>query len=450
VVLEGSTTQFFGAGAPATPSFPRNLEVVFGRYDEFAPLMWGEAKGAEAGRSPKLETIFGSAGPVTPGRLYGDIAAGAGRRLVIPAVDHPQEHFSTAGVGAAVDWFQQTLPGAAAPKPPPDQIWLGKEIGTLAGFVGCVILILGTFELALAAPPFRALRRPPEGQPARRGLRWLIAFMLAAAIPALSFYPLMKAAPAVFFAPFALTGTLPFALKTFPEQIADQLAVWALGAGLISFALSFALGRARSAGPHRWLAAAGAAAVSVGMGSLALAVVDALFKADFRFWVLALKPLDGAHFALCLLYLPLFLASSLLALRGFGASLGIAGEGAFAAVATGALAFSLGFCVLLAMQYAHMAATGLLLTPDEPLNTIIAFQFVPVLAVVGAMAAFTWRLTGDYVPGAFVVALFLTWYIVAGTAIFPPSTSALAPPPARPAATAAAAPANAATAPPAR
>jgi hypothetical protein len=87
-----------------------------------------------------------------------------------------------------------------------------------------------------------------------------------------------------------------------------------------------------------------------------------------------------------------------------------------------------------------MAATGLLLTPDEPLNTIIAFQFVPVLAVVGIIAAFTWRLTGDYVPGAFVCALFLTWYITAGTAIFPPNAAALAPPPAPRPATAAAAP----------
>ena len=101
--------------------------------------------------------------------------------------------------------------------------------------------------------------------------------------------------------------------------------------------------------------------------------------------------------------------------------------------------------MLLAAQYLHMAATGLLLAPDEPLNTIIAFQFVPVLAVLGVIAAFTWRRTGDYVPGALLCALFVTWYMVAGTAIFPPSTAALAPRPARPAASAA--PANAAPAP---
>ena len=439
VVLEGSTVQFFGAGAAGTPTFPRNLEVVFGQYDEFAPLMWGKAKGADVGASPKLMTIFGSATPVVAGQVYGDIAAGTGRRLVSPPVDHPQEHFSNAGVGAAIDWFQRTLAGAAAPRPPGDQIWLGKEIGTLASFVGCVVLILGSFELALATPLFVGLRQEPAPAAASRGPRWWLALALTAAVPALTFYPVMKAAPAIFFAPFAALGATPFALKTFPEQITNQLVVWALASGLISLVLGFLLKSGKTTFAHRWLAAAGAAVVSVGMGYLSLLVVDALFKTDFRFWVLGLKPLDGRHFGLFLVYLIPFAVFFLLSLRAFAVSLPLTGEGPAAALSFAALAFSGGFIVMLALQYLTMAATGLLFTPDEPLNTIIAFQFVPLLAVIGIIAAFTWRRTGDYAPGAFVCALFVTWYIVAGTAIFPPSLSALAP---RPAPRAAAAPAS--------
>jgi len=444
VVLEGSTVQFFGAGGAGTPAFPRNLEVVFGQYDEFAPLMWGKAKGADVGASPKLMAIFGSAQPVVPGRIYGDIAAGTGRRLIIPPVDHPQEHFSNAGVGAAIDWFQRTLPGAAAPRSPADQIWLGKEVGTLASFIGCVVLILGTFELALAAPPFAALRREPDPPAAARGPRWWLAFALTAAVPALTFYPVMKAAPLIFFAPFAAVGATGFALTTFPEQITNQLVVWALAAGLVSLALGFLMKSGKTAFTHRWLAAAGAALVSVGMGYVSLLVVDALFKTDFRFWVLGQKPLDGRHFGLFLVYLIPFAAFFLLSLRAFAVSLPVKGEGQAASLIAAALAFSGGFIVMLALQYVTMASTGLLFTPDEPLNTIIAFQFVPLLAVIGLIAAFTWRRTGDYAPGAFVCALFVTWYIVAGTAIFPPTLTALAP---RPAPKAAAVPASTATAP---
>jgi len=47
----------------------------------------------------------------------------------------------------------------------------------------------------------------------------------------------------------------------------------------------------------------------------------------------------------------------------------------------------LGFIVLLVVEYATLFQTGLLFTPKEPLNTIVAIQFVPLLATVGAIAA---------------------------------------------------------------
>jgi pimeloyl-ACP methyl ester carboxylesterase len=434
VVLEGSTTAFLGAGAEGTPAFPRNLEVVYGQFDEFAPLMWQVAKGADIDRSKRLMAIFGTTAPVLPDKIYGDIAAGTARRLVNPLIDHPQEHFTAAGVGPAVDWFQRTLTGQARPTPPNQQIWFAKEIGTLAGFIGCIVLILATFSLALGVRPLAGLAAQPSPAATRRGLRWWTAFGVTGALPALSFYPLMKVSPVVFFGPFALSRTLPFALGVFSEQITDQLVVWALGTGLIGLALSLVLRSGPTVFRHRWLSALAAAIVSVGMGYVALVVVDVLFKTDFRFWVVALKPLDARHFGYVLLYLPFFAVFFLLSLRSFCASLPVAGESEAAALVFGGLAMALGFVVLLAAQYVSMAATGLLLTPDEPLNTIIAFQFAPLLFAIGVIAAFTYRRTGDYVPGAFVCALFVTWYIVAGTAIFPATANAFAAPrPARPA-----------------
>jgi len=128
--------------------------------------------------------------------------------------------------------------------------------------------------------------------------------------------------------------------------------------------------------------------------------------------------------------------------RAFCTSLPLKTEGEAAALTVGGLAMALGFAAMLLAQYVSMALTGLLLTPDEPLNTIIAFQFAPLLFVIGVICAFTYRRTGDYVPGAFVCALFITWYIVAGTAIFPATANAFAAPrAARPAAAPSAAPA---------
>ncbi len=427
VVLEGSTPGVLGQPGEGSTTFPHNLEVVMGRYDEFAPTMWQEAKGADIDRSARLMKMFGTTTPVVPGKLYGDIGAGTGRLFVNPPVDHPQEHFSAAGVGAAVDWFQRTLAGAAAPKPPGEQIWFGKEIGTAIGFIGCVVLMLGTFQLLVSAPSFATLHREPQPAATGRGPRWWLAFAVTTALPALTFYPLMKIAPLVFFAPFALTGSLPFGLKTFSEQITNQLAVWAVLTGLIGWLLSLGLRSGKPAFAPRWSGAFAAAIVSVGVGYLALVVVDLLFKVDFRFWVLGLKPFDARHFAYFIVYLPFFTVFFLLSLRAFCASLPVRGEGEASALIFGALAMSLGFSLMLLAQYLTMWATGLLLTPDEPLNTIIAFQFAPLLAVIGVIAAFTYRRTGDYAAGAFICSLFITWYIVAGTAVFPATMNAFRP-----------------------
>jgi pimeloyl-ACP methyl ester carboxylesterase len=426
MVLEGSAPGFLGSAA-GSPTFPRNLLVVMGAYDEFAPLMWQEPKGSMVGASPRMMTLFATQSPVRVGVLYGDLAAGTARRLLVPAVDHPQEHFSNQGVGAAVDWFQRTLSGAASPKPPGDQIWFRKDLATLAAFIGCIAVILGTFRLLLDFGPasLRVLR--PSGAEVR-SVRWWTAFAATAAVPALIFYPVMSVASLIFFAPFVLTRTLPLGLRTFSEQITNQLAVWALVNGLCSLLIGRMIRRRPASFARHWSFAFGSAVLSVGAGYLALIVLDRVFDVDARFWVLGLKSLDERHARLFLIYVVPFTAFFIMALRSFCSSLPVRGESTPAALITGASAFCLGFVALLAAQYVSMATRGLLLTPDQPLNTIIAFQIAPLLAVIGVIAAYTFRKTNDYLPGALICGLLVTWCIVAGTAVFAPALTPLAAP----------------------
>jgi hypothetical protein len=293
-----------------------------------------------------------------------------------------------------------------------------KEYGTLIGFLGCVVLILGTFTL---------FSGEHDARPAttKRDARWWLAFVLTAAIPAVTFYPFMKVAPVLFFAPFAATHTLPMALHAFSEQITNQLLVWALLNGLISLVLSFVLRGGKPAFTRHWIGSVVVSVISVGMAYWSLVFVSHVFQVDYRFWVLGLKTLDARHFHLFLIYLAPFTVFFLLSLRAFTASIPVKGESAITAWLFGALAMSLGFMVMLAAQYLNMHQTGLLLTANEPLNTIIAFQFVPILAVVGLIAAYTYRRSNDYVPGALICALFVTWYIVGGTAVFAPTMTPL-------------------------
>jgi dienelactone hydrolase len=401
LVLEGSTPGLLRAKAPPNP---RNVAVVFGQFDEFAGLMWQVPKGSMVETSPRLMKLFGATGPVEEGKVYGDIQAGTARVLYNPPVTHPWEHFSRAGVAGAVHWFQRTLPGAASPLEPNDQIWFWKEVGTLLGFVGLIYLLMGTFELLLGLPWLAQLNHPAEPVAERRGGKWWLAFLLTAAVPAITYFPLMK------------FGQVFFPMQIFPQYIHNQLLVWALGNALITFALSFVLRGGRPVFTNRWVPATVLAFATVAVGYLSLVVVDAVFKVDYRFWVLGLKPLDGRHALMAIPYFVLWAVFFLVAIRALTSNLAVKGEGFLVQLGTWKVAMSLGFIVLLVWEYATLFSTGLLGTPKEPLNTIVAIQFVPLLATVGALAAFTYRRTNAYVPGALICALLLAWYVTGGTA----------------------------------
>jgi hypothetical protein len=211
-------------------------------------------------------------------------------------------------------------------------------------------------------------------------------------------------------------GQAFFPMRLFPQWIQNQLLVWALANAAISLVLSLALRGGKPIFTNRWAGSALIAAASVGAGYLSLVIVDRLWHVDFRFWVLGLKPLDGRHALMAIPYFVLWAVFFLVALRALAANLAVQGEGFVVQTGAWKLAMCLGFVGLLAWEYASLFSTGLLATPKEPLNVIVAIQFVPLLASVGAIAAVTYRRTNSYAPGALICAALLAWYVTAGTA----------------------------------
>ncbi len=220
IVLEGSST-----GAPyakeGTPAWPRNLALVYSRYDEFSQLMRGAGRAMDVGQSAKLKQLFDTAETVQAGKLYGSIPAGNARYLIQPSTTHPGDHISPAAIGAATDWFSRTLVGSH-PRPAGDQIWFWKEIGTGIGLLGFVPLVLGLFDLLLTLPFFASLRGNTVAAVAVRDARWWRRAVTAAVLPTLTFFP-------AFIAIFLLVPATAF----LPQTVTTQVTVWALvGAGL--------------------------------------------------------------------------------------------------------------------------------------------------------------------------------------------------------------------------
>ncbi|WP_244608334.1 alpha/beta hydrolase family protein [Bradyrhizobium algeriense] len=413
IVLEGSSTGKPFA-AEGTPSWPRNVALVFAQYEEFSTLMWGVDKARDVTQSPKLWALFGTQGPVEPGKVYGDIAQGTARVLYTPAITHPAEHISHEAIGHSLDWFAKTLQGGT-PRPVDDQIWLAKEIGTLIALLGFVALLIGAFDALLEAPMYSRLRLPkiadgtmPE-HTAASGRRWTAAFILSAFIPALTYYPA-----------FALGGTFLTPSAFLPQGITNQILVWAVINGLITLALMrFSPKRASRSGIV--LQSVVIAVASVAIGYAALWLADLAFKIDFRFWIVALKLMSAKQFLIFLIYLVPFTAFFVIALHVLHRNFSTMAAPRGALYLTNILALTLGFIVLVGGQYAILWLTGKLFNPLPdpgfvPLSTIVAIQFVPLLAICAVIATFTWRRTGSSLPGALICGLFVTWYVVAGTA----------------------------------
>jgi pimeloyl-ACP methyl ester carboxylesterase len=413
MVLEGSSTGKPFA-AEGTTSWPRNVALVFAQYEEFPELMWGVEHARDVTQSPKLEALFGTQGAVEPGKEYGDLAQGTARVLYTPAITHPAEHISHEAIGYSLDWFARTLKGGT-PRPSGDQIWLRKELGTLIALAGFVVLLLGVFDGLLEAPFFSHLRQPAiaDGsapvQTTSQGGRWVTALLLSAFIPALTYYPA-----------FALGGTFVAPSRFLPQGITNQILVWAVINGLLALALMpFAPKRARRSGiigPSILIAL-----VTVAAGYVALWLSDLAFKIDFRFWIVALKLMSAKQFLIFLIYLLPFTVFFVIALHVLHRNFSSLGASRGALYLTNILALTLGFIVLVAAQYLTMWLSGKLFNPIPdpgfvPLSTIVAIQFVPLLAICAGIATFTWRRTGSSVPGALICGLFVTWYVVAGTA----------------------------------
>jgi pimeloyl-ACP methyl ester carboxylesterase len=403
MVLQGSSTGPPFA-APGTPTWPRNLALVFSRYDEFSKTMWGVDRAVDAPSSPKLKTLFAATADVEPGRIYGSIEAGTARVLHTPPVTHPGDHLSTRAIGHSTDWFARTLAGGT-PRPASDQIWWWKELGTGIALVGVLVLILGAFDGLLRTPLFAKLHQPvaadePRGPGGGRGTLLLTAFL-----PVLTFFPA-----------FILAGLVLPPSPILPQGITNQVLAWAVVNAVLSLGIGLMSKRAAPRFANRWVLSALLAAAVVAIGYVALFLADRLLQVDFRFWVVALKLPSADQLRISLVYVIPFTLAFALSLRSLLANVVAPRGAARSAYTAGIAAMSLGFLVMLAVIYGVLFATGTLLTAFDPLSTVVAIQFLPLTAAIGLIAAFTYRRTRSYAPAAILCGLLVTLYVVAGTA----------------------------------
>ncbi len=422
IVLAGSSTGTYGA-PEGTPEFPRNLALVYSKWDEFSQLMWGTPVPGDIGKTEKLQTLFGTDDEVEPGVIYGSIDDGSARAWYQPTTTHPGDRLSPEAIGDAVEWFQKTLDGGND-LPRSNQIWYWKELGTLIAAVGMVLLLFPVGALLLKIPFFAELKGAPAPVKGESGLGWWISALIFAALGPLMLFPFKEI--------FATQGWQATAL--FPQNITTQVVIWVVLVGLISLALfllwHFLINKKRKPtgdnygltwdGKLQWgmLGKSFLLALSVGfVDYFTLMLVDYFFKTDYRFWVFAVKLMSPLHLRIALSYFILFAFYFLIAgtilfgqLRKDDLSLG-------RALGINVALFIVGYAVLIIVQYIPLLTGGTLLIADEPLWSIIAFQFLPLMSIAALVMTFFHRKTGRVYVGGFLAALLITWIVVASQAV---------------------------------
>lgn len=421
MVLEGSSTG--GGVAPeGSPTFPKNLKLVYGQHEEFSQLMWNAAKAGDVQSQPKMEQVFGTDQPVQTGKLYGSIQDGTARIIQRPWSTHPGLTIDPVAVSDAVDWFDQTLVGG---HPASGQIWWIKEVGTLVAAIGGMVFTFAFGGVLLRGRRFtRLVAEPAPGAGMRMGWPWWGTTLSVAVISALTFFP------------FQVWGTtwLPVS-KAFPQSVTTGVMFWAVGNALISIVL-FLIWHLTSKRPARGnLAAYGLAApggrtwrhlgssallaitVCAGVYGL-LAFSDWAFLSDFRFWVFNLHLMDAARFRIFLTYLLPFTLYALVVAVVLHGQLRPAEtrRGPGRRVLLSGFVLVLGVLVLTVVNYIPLLAGSTLWISDQPLLSIVAFQFIPLLILVGALCTYFADRTGTIYTGAFISGILISWVNVAGTA----------------------------------
>lgn len=421
IVIEGSSTGTFGA-PEGTAQWPRNIAVVFSKYDEFSALMWGVEVPTEITKTEKLKKLFNTEEDIVPGKIYGDISLGTARVLHQPAVTHPGDHFSHEAIGYAIDWFDQTLDGANA-LPSSDQVWIWKEIGTLIALLGMVVLIVPAITALAVRSPFKSLTNALPKAHSLQGAGWWVGAIMFTALPAITLFPFK-----------GISETLGWqASALFAQNITTQVMVWAILTGLISLALFSLWHLLVNQKTGATLANYG---ITLGQGVkatqvfrsflLALSViavlytslllVDFFFDVDYRIWVFGVKLLSPLQFKIALSYVVPFCLFFIVVAVVLHGQLRQDNWSFRKELVANWLLLSVGYMILLAVQYLPLFLGGTLFIAAEPLWTIIAFQFIPLMAIAALVFTVAYRVTGQVYTGAFINGMFITWVVVASQA----------------------------------
>ena len=155
----------FAYNEDASASNPKNMLMIFGKWDEYRDRMTGTRDfEAEWMGTPQTQAVISAENPQF-GVTYGDFEAGTARRVYMPRSIHIQESHHEGAIAEAVTWIRDALKPAQAYWIDADsQIWQIKEAATLVAMLAGFASLLPLGLLLLRTRLFRPIQGPVAGE----------------------------------------------------------------------------------------------------------------------------------------------------------------------------------------------------------------------------------------------------------------------------------------------
>jgi dienelactone hydrolase len=351
------------------------------------------------------------------GRAYGDPAARTMRVVYNTKNIHPLLPYDPESIAHLVGFFS-TVFGLQPTIDPRNQTWLIKEAFTLVALVGGLLLLVPLGALLLRTPAFRGLAHevPPPLPALGRGGRLLFwtTFAVSALLACFLFMPMVRATATLF--PAASAARLTW---WFPQRINNGVLLWAIANGSIGLLFSWLTWRfygrrngvtrdmlGLGTSPRELALTAALALVVFGAFYLVLFASYAVFHTDFRFlFVSAAASFPKKMLLVALEYVPLFLVFYLANSVRVNSASRFEGQREWVGMLVMGLGNSVGLALILAIQYAWLAATGTVYWTNEWLYANLLFGIVPMMFLLPYYNRWFFRLTGRVYLGSLVTCL---------------------------------------------
>ncbi len=140
---------------------PKNMLMIFGKYDEYRNRMSGTADFESEWMS--TDRVAGAVSESSPefNTRYGSFADGTARMVYMPMVTHIRESYDSGSIATAMVWLRDALgPDASFWIDPDSQIWQFKELSSLIAMISGILILIPLSLILIRTSFFADLRVP--------------------------------------------------------------------------------------------------------------------------------------------------------------------------------------------------------------------------------------------------------------------------------------------------